>query len=99
MTYNDIAAMINVAFGLVVIIVNLRAVLYYNVEHKWVYFIKAFAGMGAVIAFMSALLRLGKADEVPSYIGRPAFTICMLALMLGALVTSKDSTRNTKGKP
>jgi hypothetical protein len=90
MTANDVIAGINIALGLLVFVLNVR-ILFSRLSHRWIYAVGAIGGLLTAAAFTLTLFRYTDGtDQVPFWIGRPAFTFCLLGLGLISLVVSRS---------
>jgi hypothetical protein len=83
----DIAAIVIVIMGSWVAWMEIEAFRACRWSYRWIYLVKAFAGVLCAILFAMALLRLfsGGSDIVDPVLGRPVFIITLLALALGAI--------------
>ena len=86
-TINDISAGINVLLGVVVFGLELRAARACDVN-RWVYVVKAMAGAALALSFLLAIIdsASGGGGLVPPAIGRPAVTLALGALAVGAIM-------------
>lgn len=87
LTINDIEALVNIVFGLVVMVLEFQAARACTL-HRWVYYLKAFASLCLSVTFFIALFSslTGGDGLVPPVIGRPAVTITLAALFVGAIM-------------
>lgn len=86
-TINDIEAVVNIVFGILVMFLELRTARNCSIN-RWVYYLKAFAGLCLAITFAVAFISslTGGDGLVPPAIGRPAVTITLAALFVGAIM-------------
>ena len=84
----DLAAGINIVIGLAVVWLELRV--YQSCPanpNRWVFIIKAAAGAALALIFAHALLF--NSGVVDPAIGRPAVTLALMSLAMGAIVQYK----------
>jgi high-affinity Fe2+/Pb2+ permease len=83
----DLTALIIVLGGLFVAGLELREFSRCLKSYRWIYLIKALAGLLCAFLFTMALFRLfpGGSDIVSPALGRPVFIVTLLALALGAI--------------
>lgn len=88
---DDIAAVINVILGLIVFVLEFRIARQCR-QGKWVYYLKSAAGLILAAAFATAIIGSfsGGSGLVPPEIGRPAVTIALTALAVGAIYNHKS---------
>jgi hypothetical protein len=81
----DIAAVINIIVGLVVVYLELRVYSSCPLNpNRWVYVVKAASGLSITLLFTHSLLFNG--GSVDPSIGRPAITLVLAALAMGAII-------------
>lgn len=87
----DFTAIVNVVLGLVVFVLEIRTGRSCAKSEQWVYYLKAMAGLGLALAFFVAIVDTfkGGTGTVPMEIGRPAVTLALTALVIGAIVQHK----------
>ena len=87
---NDVTGLINVILGVIVCVLEIRTARTCT-RDKWLYYLKAAAGAILAVSFGLAVISgfSGGSGLVMPELGRPAVTLALASMMLGAIIQYK----------